>query len=487
MSSGLQGGSNNKSEDLHQQIQAIITRLLQDSLESRSLEEHLQEALFLILAIPWMNMDAKGSIHIYEKKSDDLLLVAEQDLPESFHKNCRHLPIRESLCSQVIFNKEMRYYKDHDPKFDPMFLGMEDHGCYCIPIFSSDKLLGVLHLFIPGEYQENPKDSSFLRAITSTMAGIIVRCQQEIELQIANAALDRANHLIRKTFGSYLSKEIVDDILDTPDGMRLGGEEKTVTVLMTDLRGFTALCDQMPAGDVLNMLNLYLGVMTEILQVYNGTIIEILGDGILALFGAPVTREDDAQRAVTCALAMQNIMPAVNARNRIEGYPTLEMGAGINTGMVIAGNIGSNVRRKYGVVGQTINMAARLESLSVGSQVLISENTVKACNEELLIEKQWQEKFKGVHHPVTVSHIVGIGGPDGGVKLSRPKKIAMRPVETKLTVGLAAIVGKSISNEKFSGSITAIGLPCIEIATSLQLSHHENVNINLFDANNDML
>jgi adenylate cyclase len=243
----------------------------------------------------------------------------------------------------------------------------------------------------------------------------------------------------------------------------------------------------MPPSDVLDMLNLYLGVMTEILQAYNGTIIEILGDGILAIFGAPVTRDDDAQRAVTCALSMQSVMPSINARNKIEGYPVLEMGAGINTGMVIAGNIGSNLRRKYGVVGQTINLAARLESLCVGGQVLISEVTAKACKEKMLIEKQWQEKFKGVLRPITISHIVGISGPKGGVKLTRTPKIILRPIITDLTVGLAAVVGKTISNEKFFGNITALGMPRIEIATSLQLSPHDNVNISLFDVNDNML
>jgi GAF domain-containing protein len=243
MSDILQGSSHDSNgEKLYHQIQAIITRLLQDSLESRSLEEHLEEALFLILAIPWINMEAKGSIHLYDEKSGDLLLITAQDLPESFHANYKRISLKESLCRQEVTDRKMRYSRNHDPKYNSIFVGIEDHGHYCIPIFSGDKLLGVLLLFIPDDYQENSTDSSFLRAITSTMAGIIVRCQQELELNIANKALDRANRLIRETFGSYLSKEIVDDILDTPNGMRLGGEEKMVTVLMTDLRGFTSLC-----------------------------------------------------------------------------------------------------------------------------------------------------------------------------------------------------------------------------------------------------
>ena len=200
--------------------------------------------------------------------------------------------------------------------------------------------------------------------------------EQKRQLQELNAALDVRNRFIRQTFGRYLSDDIVESILERPDGLKIGGEKRDATILMSDLRGFTSLSEGLPAEDVVSMVNIYLETMTDIILKYQGTIDEFIGDGILVIFGAPFQRPDDAGRAVACAVAMQLAMASVNDRNRQAGYPEVALGIGINTGPMVVGNIGSTKRMKYGVVGSNVNLTARIESYTVGGQIFISENTL---------------------------------------------------------------------------------------------------------------
>ena len=284
--------------------------------------------------------------------------------------------------------------------------------------------------------------------------------------------------LLRKTFGRYMSTEVADSILDTADGMRLGGEKKVVTVMMTDLRGFTAMSEKLPPEEVVSILNRYLETMTEIITRYNGTIIEFLGDGILILFGAPVTREDDPQRAVACALEMQLAMGGVNERNRPFGHPELKMGGGINTGTVVAGNIGSEKRSKYGVVGTTINLTARIESYTVGGQILISESTRRACGDSLRIDDILEVKPKGIPEPIHIYH-VGAIGPPYSVALPEPVEPEHVAIPPGLTVRFAVLKGKEAGAMDLSGRITALAEGAAEIRTGARLERLTNLKLAL--------
>ena len=144
---------------------------------------------------------------------------------------------------------------------------------------------------------------------------------------------------------------------------------------MSDLRGFTTLSERLQPEQVVTILNRYLGTMVDVILRYHGTIDEFIGDAIFVIFGAPIWRSNAAQHAVACAVDMQLAMAVVNEHNRREGLPEVEMGIGIHTGEVVVGNIGSDRRAKYGVVGRHVNLTARIESCTVGSQILISEAT----------------------------------------------------------------------------------------------------------------
>jgi class 3 adenylate cyclase len=216
---------------------------------------------------------------------------------------------------------------------------------------------------------------------------------------------------LNETFGRYLSDEIVKDLLDTPDGLSLGGKKQDISVIFSDIRGFTSMSEQMDVEDAVTMLNHYFSVMVEVIHKYRGTVIEFLGDGILAIFGAPVAYENHPDSAVACAVEMQIAMDEINDWNIKNRYPLMETGVGINSGETIVGNIGSPKSMKYNVIGSNVNLASRIESFSTGGQILISGNTRALIKAELRIGQELEVLPKGLREPITVYQVDGIGAP----------------------------------------------------------------------------
>jgi adenylate cyclase len=222
-----------------------------------------------------------------------------------------------------------------------------------------------------------------------------------------NRQLERRNKFIRETFGRYTSDDIVGVLLDMPEGLKLGGEKREVTLLMSDLRGFTAMVERLEATEVVALLNHYFSAMVELIHHNGGTIDEIIGDAILVIFGAPLAMSDAAQRAVRCALEMQKGMSGVNEYNNQMGWPEIEMGIALHTGEVVVGNIGSTKRSKYGVVGRTVNLTARIESFTVGGQVLVSPTLMQAVDRGLILGDQLKVHAKGMREPLKCRELLG--------------------------------------------------------------------------------
>ncbi len=307
-----------------------------------------------------------------------------------------------------------------------------------------------------------------------------------LERNEAIQELEKANRLIRSTFGRYLSDDIVDTILESPGGMKLGGEKRVVTVMMTDLRGFTALTEQLPAESVVAMINNYLEIMTDIILHHQGTIDEFIGDAILAIFGAPIERNNDAQRAVACALEMQLAMQEVNQRNREAGYPEVEMGIGINTGELVVGNVGSSKRTKYGVVGRNVNLASRIESYTVGGQVLVSNSTREACGDILHIGEQVKVVPKGMQTPITVSEAIGITG-EFNIHLPQHKTPHWHEQSPPLPIMFYVLEGKYSNEEGHEGHIVQLAERVAIIRSSHHCVHLSNMKFTLFDLEQQVL
>ena len=290
-----------------------------------------------------------------------------------------------------------------------------------------------------------------------------------------NTQLELRNQLLSETFGRFLSDEIVRQLLDTPDGLMLGGKKRMLTVMMSDLRGFTAMSERMEPQDLIAMLNHYLGAMTDVIQRYNGTIIEFIGDGILAVFGAPLASDHHASDAVAAAVAMQMQMDDINEWNAAKGYPVLEMGIGINTGEVIVGNIGSEKRTKYGVVGSHVNLCGRIESYTTGGQILISPQTREMVGCTLEVAQELEVFPKGVKGGLVLSHVTAIGAPYNlscGTEAEDEQMLAIH-----MPVGFRRISDKHCSETVYEGELTAINGKQAILKTQMPIRLFENISL----------
>ncbi len=213
---------------------------------------------------------------------------------------------------------------------------------------------------------------------------------------------------VLETFGSYLSDEIVTEILESPGGINLGGELREISILVSDLRGFTKITESMDSRKVLKILNRYLEVMTDIILRYSGTIDEFTGDGILVFFGAPREFSDHTRRAVLCAIEMQRAMKSLNEDNIKLGLPELSMGIGINCGELVVGNIGSNRRKKYGAVGSPINVAFRVQTQTTGGDILMTASVYERVSSDVVIGHVREAELKGIEGLVTIYQVLGL-------------------------------------------------------------------------------
>ena len=287
--------------------------------------------------------------------------------------------------------------------------------------------------------------------------------------------LERHNQFIRKTFGRYLSKDIVENLLSSPEGLALGGEKRTITILMSDLRGFSALSEKLDPEQVVAMLNLYLGKMADVVTHHNGTIDEFIGDAVLALFGAPTAREDDVQQAAACAIEMQLAMKEVNEDNKRNGFPELEMGIALNTGECVVGNIGSQKRAKYGVVGSHVNLTGRIESYTVGGQILISASTANALKGEVVLGDELKLGAKGFKEPVIVYDLLGM---KGRFNLSLPKRTEeLRALVRDIPTHLALLDGKHVKEDDVPATFCALSMGEAVISSERELQKLANVRL----------
>ena len=258
---------------------------------------------------------------------------------------------------------------------------------------------------------------------------------------------------VYSAFERYTSPEIADYVLSTPEGEKQGGRVREVSILMSDLRGFTAMSTRTSPDRLITMLNHYFEAMAAVIRKYRGTVIEFLGDGIFVVFGAPQDMADHASAAACCAVEMQNAMAGVNAWSRENGYPELEMGIGVNSGPAVVGNIGSDQKMKYGCMGETVNLAGRLETFSLGGEICISEQTrnlipadVKAITENAFMPKGGREEIR-------YCTIAGVG--DCVLKNAAGEIRWRRLREAKDTV-YYLLDGKTVGPKPYSGKLSEV-------------------------------
>lgn len=279
---------------------------------------------------------------------------------------------------------------------------------------------------------------------------------------------------IRDTLGRYVTEEVAERFLSDPESLELGGHLQEVTILMSDIRGFTAMSERLDPETLIELLNRYLGAMTEVIQTHGGTIDEFIGDAILALFGAPEQQSDDAERAVRCAVAMQRALTQFN-RDRAElGLPELRMGIGVNTGTVIAGNIGSERRAKYGVVGAPVNLTARVESFSVGGDVLLSESTYELVREMVEVDEPLEAQVKGSAEPLKIYPLRGVVGRSA---LAMPASQPERRAAVSLPAECFVIRGKEVEPSPTAAEVVELSVSSLVLRLEQQLAQRQDLKL----------
>ncbi len=230
-----------------------------------------------------------------------------------------------------------------------------------------------------------------------------------------------------------------------------------VTILLSDLRGFTAMAEQFPAASVVEMLNRYFSKMSEIIITDHGGMIDkFMGDAIMVIFGARTGRSDALERALSCAVHMQIAMDEVNRENESLGLPALYMGIGINTGTVITGKVGSNLHSEYTVIGDEVNLASSIEAFSLRGQILISENTYQRAKDYIETGDPTTVFVKGKKDPVSLHELLSIKQPS---QLFVPRREVRKSPRINIDMPFTYqhVDGKEILPEKYKGRIIDIG------------------------------
>jgi adenylate cyclase len=231
----------------------------------------------------------------------------------------------------------------------------------------------------------------------------------------------REKEKIKRAFSSYVARQVVDEILKHPDEIAFSGERRDVTVIFCDMRGFTPLTERLAPEEVVAALNSFYSLMIELTIKNDGTINKFLGDAVMAIFGAPMAYPDHCLRAIRTALAMQAGVALLSAQRIVEGKDPITIGIGISAGEAVAGTVGTDSQMEYTVIGDKVNLAARLESNAKPGQILVSESTYTQVADQVKARCLGPMNVKGKEERVTVFEVLGL--VDEGEAINEPPPV----------------------------------------------------------------
>ncbi len=268
----------------------------------------------------------------------------------------------------------------------------------CAPLITESGVHGALYADRLDPFAQFTRDDLELVSAIAAQTAVAVETVRAHE-RLAREEVARAN------YSRFMPDYVVRQILDNPESFKLGGVNQTVTVLFADVRGFTRLAEHAPPEQVVQLLNRYFSAMTEIIFTHGGTLDKYIGDGLMALFGAPAATPDDATNAVAAAVAMQGQIGVLNAELLSEGLREISVGIGLHTGVATVGYIGSERRTEYTAIGDTVNLAARLEQNAAGGQILLSEAAAQAARPTYTLHARQPLTVKNRTQPVQIFEV----------------------------------------------------------------------------------
>jgi adenylate cyclase len=303
--------------------------------------------------------------------------VATRARDETLEAHARKLTIGRTITRKVM--KERVALLSQDAAADEQFAGVDSivsqgvRSTICAPMVAESGVHGALYADRLDPFSAfRPDDLELISAVASQTAIAVENARAHERL--AREEVARAN------YGRFLPEYVVKQLLENPDSFKLGGVMQTITVLFADIRGFTRISEHASPEKIVHLLNKYFSAMTDIIFAHGGTLDKYLGDGLMALFGAPTATAKDAGNALSAAVAMQRRMLGINEELREEGFAEIGVGMGLHTGEATVGYIGSERRSEYTAIGDTVNTASRLESNAKGGQILISDATARAAH-----------------------------------------------------------------------------------------------------------
>ena len=269
----------------------------------------------------------------------------------------------------------------------------------CAPLIGSeDRVLGVLYVDTPSAtHRFTDEDLEFVVAFSGIAAVAIENSEFAERI--------RRETLVRSNFERYFAPQLAERIASAPEAIKLGGDKRKVAVLFSDIRGFTTLSESMTPDEMASLLTEYFTEMVECVFRHGGTLDKFMGDAVMAQWGAPLGMPDDADRAMSAAMDMMAAIETLNARWQSEGRPRLELGIGLNYGEAFAGNIGSERRLEFTVIGDTVNTASRLCSAADSGEILITEQMRRALTSPPPLAECPPLELKGKSQPLPVYRV----------------------------------------------------------------------------------
>ena len=317
--------------------------------------------------------------------------IATRARDEKLEAHARKLTIGRTITRKVM--KDRVALLSQDAASDEQFAGVDSivsqgvRSTICAPLATETSVHGAIYADRLDPFGGFKPDDLELISAVAAQTAIAVENARAHE-RLAREEVARAN------YSRFLPEYVVKQMLENPESFKLGGVNQTITVLFADIRGFTRISEHAPPEKIVTLLNKYFSAMTDIIFAHGGTLDKYLGDGLLALFGAPTTTPQDAANALNAAVAMQRRIIGINQELHSEGLHEIGVGIGLHTGEATVGYIGSERRSEYTAIGDTVNSASRLESNARGGEILISEATSKAARSRYALKTRPPIKVK---------------------------------------------------------------------------------------------
>jgi adenylate cyclase len=341
---------------------------------------------------------------VTEQNADEAKLfpIATRARDEKLEAHAKKMTIGRTITRKVM--KERVALLSQDAAADEQFAGVDSivsqgvRSTICAPLFTEAGVHGALYADRLDPFSAfKPDDLELISAVAAQTAIAVENVRAHEKL--AKEEVARAN------YSRFLPEYVVKQMLEDPESFKLGGVTQTITVLFADIRGFTRISEHAAPEKIVGLLNRYFSAMTDIIFAHGGTLDKYLGDGLMALFGAPTTTPKDASNALSAAVAMQRRMISINGELREEGFPEIGIGIGLHTGEVTVGYIGSERRSEYTAIGDSVNTASRLESNAKGGQILVSEVTAKAARSRYELTPRDPINVKNREQPVPLFEV----------------------------------------------------------------------------------